>query len=45
MKTYSFLDSIKKQEKEVMLCASLGQKSLASARAASAFRSGGGSRQ
>lgn len=29
MKTYSFLDSIKKQEKEVMLCACPRQKILA----------------
>ncbi|XP_055582168.1 ribosomal RNA processing protein 36 homolog isoform X1 [Falco cherrug] len=45
MKTYSFLDSIKKQEKEVMLCACPWpeEPGLAGAASAKAFHSGGGS--
>lgn len=44
MKTYSFLDSIKKQEKEVMLCAYPWPEEPCSARAVStkAVHSGGG---
>ncbi|XP_055672459.1 ribosomal RNA processing protein 36 homolog [Falco peregrinus] len=45
MKTYSFLDSIKKQEKEVMLCACPWpeEPGLAGPASAKAFHSGGGS--
>lgn len=44
MKTYSFLDAIKKQEKEVMLyaCPWPGEPCLAGAASAKAFRSGAG---
>lgn len=44
MKTYSFLDSIKNQEKEVMLCACPQPEEayLAGAASAKAFYSGGG---
>lgn len=44
MRTYSFLDNIKKQEKEVMLCACPWPEEpcLAGAASAKAFHSGGG---